>query len=136
MAEGGGPAHASGERKVSFSGAAYGAVSPPDLGESSLRQMKSALSGIATTPAHTQPAAPHASAARERPAGRIPRAQREQLRAAQQERLRAANAAAIAQEQAAADKVAAEADVAVIIVQDMFQREAKAKARAPSKRRK
>ena len=27
MAEGGGPAHASGERKVSFSGAAYGAVS-------------------------------------------------------------------------------------------------------------
>ena len=101
-------------------------------------QMKSALAGMASTPAHTQPAAPHAPATRERPAGRIPRAQREQLRAAQREPLRAANAAAIAHEVAAADKVAAEADVAVMIVQDMFQREeaATAKVRTPSKHRK
>tara|TARA_B110001452_G_C15061639_1_gene370567 strand:+ start:233 stop:535 length:303 start_codon:yes stop_codon:yes gene_type:complete len=100
--------------------------------------MKSALAGMASTPAHTQPAAPHAPATRERPAGRIPRAQREQLRAAQREPLRAANAAAIAHEVAAADKVAAEADVAVMIVQDMFQREeaATAKVRTPSKHRK
>ena len=130
------------EEAVSFSSTALGSVLPPNLGEAVAvppqgGQMKRALAGTTNTPVPTrQPSTPHGSATRERPPRCVQQAQRDQFREAQRDRLRAANAAAIAREVAAADKVQAEADVALEIVQDMFRRDesARAKVRASSKR--